>query len=197
MISLPARAALAALLVSLSACGGGGSFRRPDYAAEAQARCDEADSTSDPSRALALYGLAIEADPKYARAYHGRARVFEATGRGTEAERAYSMAIDVAQDDVRARHLLERAKYLKKRGRIEPAVRDLDRAASLLDAWPDRALIGEARLLRAECRVSLHRWEEARADLDAADQAGLDSNQAARSQEMRMRVDAALAEKKR
>jgi len=192
------RATFAALaLLCVAGCGRGGGFRRPDYAAQAQAQCDEADAAGDPERALSLYGMALDADPRYARAYLGRARVFEATGRAVLAERAYAMAIEAAQDDVRARYLLARALYLRKNGRIEPAVRDLDKAVSLLDAWPEPGGVGETRLLRAECRVHLHAWDGAREDLDAADRAELNSEQRERSRSMRIRVDASKPEDRR
>jgi len=185
------RATLAALaFLSLAGCGGGVGFQRPDYAAQAQARCDEADAAGDGERALSLYGMALDADPRCARAYLGRARVFEAMGRAVHAERAYAMAIETAQDDVRARYLLARALYLRKAGRIEPAVRDLDKAVSLLAAWPVPDVVAETRLLRAECRVHLHAWEGALEDLDAADRAELNSEQRERSRSMRIRAEA-------
>ncbi|HKS15965.1 MAG TPA: hypothetical protein VJU16_01565, partial [Planctomycetota bacterium] len=65
------RAVFAILLLPLAACGGRSGFHRPDYAAEAETRCDQAESASDPNRALALYGMALEADPKMARAHYG------------------------------------------------------------------------------------------------------------------------------
>ena len=185
------RATLAALaFLSLAGCGGGVGFQRPDYAAQAQARCDEADAAGDGERALSLYGMALDADPRCARAYLGRARVFEAMGRAVHAERAYAMAIESAQDDVRAKYLLARALYLRKAGRIEPAVRDLDKAVSLLAAWPVPDVVAETRLLRAECRVHLHAWDGALEDLDAADRAELNSEQRERSRSMRIRVEA-------
>lgn len=188
--------AVPVLIVFLAACGGRTGFQRPDYAAEARAQCDEADATSDPNRALALYGMALEAEPKYARAFLGRARVLERTGRIEEAERSYSMAVEVAADDVRARYLLERARVLRKKGRIETAVRDLDRAVGLLGAFPDRETSIETRLLRAECRVTLRAWEGAREDLDAADREGVDGANRERARQLRIRVDTALEEKR-
>jgi tetratricopeptide (TPR) repeat protein len=190
------RHAAALLLLLPAACGGRTGFQRPDYAAEARARCDEADATSDPNRALALYGMALEAEPKYPRAFLGRARVLERTGRPEQAERSYLMAVEVATDDVRARYLLERARYLRGKGRIEPAVRDLDRAIGLLGAFPDRETAVEARLLRAESRVSLRAWEGAREDLDAADREGLEGGPRERARQLRIRVDTALEERK-
>jgi tetratricopeptide (TPR) repeat protein len=186
----------AALLLVLlaAACGGRTGFQRPDYAAEARAQCDEADSTADPNRALALYGMAIEAEPKYARAYLGRARVLERVGRDGEAERSYMMAVETATDDVRAKYLVERARHLRRKARIEPAVRDLDRAIGLLGAFPDRETVIEARLLRAECRVFLRAWPGAREDLDAADRERPDGAQRERARELRVRVNAALEE---
>jgi tetratricopeptide (TPR) repeat protein len=180
------------LLILLAACGGRGGFHRPDYAAEAAAQCDEADATGDPNRALALYGMAIEAEPKYARAYLGRARVLERVGRDGEAERSYLMAVEMAADDVRAKYLVERARYLRKKARIEPAVRDLDRAIGLLGAFSDRETAIEARLLRAECRVFLRAWPGAREDLDAADREAPDGAQGERARQLRVRVNAAL-----
>lgn len=192
------RATLAALaILSIAGCGGGVGFRRPDYAAQAQARCDEADAAGDPERALSLYGMALEADPRCARAYLGRARVFEATGRGPHAERAYAMAVESAPDDVRPRYLLARAQFLRKAGRIEPAVRELDKAVGLLAAWPEPEVVAETRLLRAECRIFLHAWDGAREDLDAADRAELTSEQRERSRSMRIRVDASKPEERR
>lgn len=191
------RASLAACLLCLSSCGGGSpGFHRPDYAAEAEARCAEAEATSDPHRALALFGLAIDADPKMSRAWLGRARILESTGRRPEAERSYAMAIDLAPDDVRPRYLLARAQYHRRQGRLDPAVRDLDRAIQLLDAWPQDELIAESRLMRAESRVTLHRWQEARDDLEAAEKAGLDAGQRERAKIARFKVEAGMSEKK-
>lgn len=191
------RAALAAGLLCLSACGGSSpGFNRPDYAAEAEARCAEAEATGDPHRALAQFGLAIDADPKMSRAWLGRARILESTGRRPEAERSYAMAVDLAADDVRPRYLLARAQYFRRQARLDPSVRDLDRAIQLLDAWPQEELIAEARLMRAECRVTLFRWEEARDDLDAAERAGLGAEQKERARVARFKVEAGLSEKK-
>jgi tetratricopeptide (TPR) repeat protein len=184
------------LLVLLAACGERTGFHRPDYAAEAVAQCDEADAATDPHRALALYGMALDADPRMARAHAGRARVLERTGRADEAERSLGLAVEYALDDQRARHLLTRAQFLRNRARIEPAVRDLDRAINLLAAFPERALEAECRLMRAECRVKLYNYAGAREDLDAADRAGLDGLQKDRARNARVKVDAFLPEKK-
>src|SRR5688572_31741404 len=106
------RTSLVFLAASLASCGGGGGFQRPDYAGEARALCDQAEATADTNRALSLYGMALNADPRHARAYLGRARIFERTGRAAEAERSYSMAVDSADDDVRSLYLMERARYM-------------------------------------------------------------------------------------
>ena len=191
------RAALAALLLPLAACGSRSGFQRPDYAAEAEARCDEAESASDPNRALAQYGLALEADPKMARAHFGRAVILDGRGRRDEAERAYKWAIEYGSEDVKARYLLGRAKYLLRQARMEAAVRDLNVAISLVSTWRMNDVEAEARLLRADCRLKLRAWDAVVEDLDAADRAGLDSSQAERAKVLRMRVDAAKAEEKR
>ncbi len=191
------RAAIASLVINLAACGGGGGFQRPDYAAEARARCDEAESTSDPARALALYGMAIDADPRLARAHHGKARILERSGRDLEAERSYDRAVEVAADDIRSQYLFERARFLKQRGRIESAVRDLNWAIKLLASWPEKPLTVETRLMRAQCRILLRAWPGAREDLEAAAAAGPDADQAERAKAMRLRVEAALAEERR
>lgn len=191
------RAVLAALLLPLAACGGRSGFHRPDYAAEAEMRCDQAESASDSNRALSLFGMALEADPKMARAHYGRALLLDERGRRDEAERSYKWAVEYGADDVKARYLLGRAKYFLKWARMEAAVRDLNQAISLLSTWPMDDVAAEARLLRADCRVKLRAWEAAVEDLDAADKAGLDSGQAERAKVMRMRVDAAKAEDRR
>lgn len=190
--------AIAFLPAVFAACGGGRSgFQRPDYAAEARARCDEAEASSDPHRALSLFAMALEADPRLARAHFGRAVLLERTGRGPEAERSYSMAVEVAADDIRPRFLLARARYSRRLARIESAVRDCDRAISLLAAFPDPAVAAETRLLRAECRISLRAWDGAHEDLEAATAVGLDGDQAARARSMRIKVDASREEKRR
>ena len=194
---MPPRAAFAALLLALASCGGPAGFQRPDYAAQAEARCDEAESQSDPNRALALFGLALEANPKMARAFYGRALIFEQYGRHDEAERSFSMAAEYAADDVKSRYLLGRARYLRRRARIESSVRDLDRAVALLAAWPLPEVEAEVRLLRAECRIQLRGWIGALEDLDAAEKAGLDSSQRDRARSMRVQVDAARTEERR
>lgn len=192
------RLSLALLAVGLASCGGGGAgFQRPDYAGEARALCDQAEATSDPNRALALYGQALNADPRHARAYLGRARIFEQTGRANDAERAYSMAVDYADDDKRSRYLMERARYFRTGGRIEATVRDLDRAIPLLDSWPDGDQGLEARLLRAECRIKLRAWDGAREDLDAAEKAGPGGARKERARELRVRLEAGEAEDRR
>ena len=193
----PARAAIALLLLLPAACGGRSGFQRPDYAAAAEARCDEAESCSDPNRALSLYGMALEDDPKMARAYYGRAVLLDERGRRDEAERSYSMAVEHAADDVRARYLLGRAQFLLRQGRMERAVRDLDRAISLLTTWRIGEVEAEARLRRAECRVKLRAWDGAAEDLDAAVRAGLDANQRERARDLRLRVDGGRTEEKR
>ena len=185
------------LSIFLAACGGGSGFHRPDDAAEARALCDQAESTGDPNRALALYGLALNSDPRHARAYLGRARIFERTGRAAEADRSYSMAVDSAEEDVRSKYLLERARYQRSLGRTEATVRDLDRAISLLDSWPDRDRMLEARLLRAECRIKLHAWDGAREDLEAAERIGMDGARKDRARELRVRLEAGQAEDRR
>ena len=191
------RAALAALLLPLAACGSRSGVQRPDYAAEAEARCDQAESSSDPNRALAQYGLALDADPKMARAHFGRAVILDGLGRRDEAERAYKWAIEYGAEDVKARYLLGRAKYLLRQVRMEAAVRDLNVAISLVSTWRMNDVEAEARLLRADCRLKLRAWDAVVEDLDAADRAGLDAGQAERAKVLRMRVDAAKAEEKR
>lgn len=191
------RAAPAALVLALASCGGHGGFQRPDYAAQAAARCDEAESQSDPSRAVALFGLALEADPKMARAYYGRAVIFEQFARHDDAERSYSMAVEYAADDVKSRYLLGRARYLRRRARIESSVHDLDQAVALLAAFRLPDVEAEVHLLRAECRIQLKRWIGALEDLDAADKAGLDSSQRQRAHSLRVQADAARAEERR
>jgi len=141
--------------------------------------------------------MALDADPKMARAYYGRARILEQQGRDDDAERSLSMAVEYAVDDVRSRYLLARARFLRARIRIESAVRDLDRAVSLLAAWPQADLGAEVRLMRAECRIQLHGWDGAREDLDAADRAGLDASQRERAHSMRVRVEASRTEERR
>jgi tetratricopeptide (TPR) repeat protein len=187
----------AALLLALAACGSRAGFERPDYASEAQARCDQAEGESDPSRALALYGLALEADPTLPRAHLGRAKALEAAGRWVEAERSFSMAVDGAREDRKARYHLERARYQLRRGRTETAVRDLDRAVTLFTTWPEPGLVVEARLARAECRIALRAWSGAAEDLKSAFAAGPDAGQRERARAMQFRVDAALKEDSR
>ena len=192
------RTSLALLAIGLASCGGGSAgFQRPDYAGEARALCDQAEATSDPNRALALYGQALNADPRHARAYLGRARIFEQSGRANDAERAYSMAVDFAEDDVRSRYLMERARYFRSGNRIEATVRDLDRAVALLESWPDGDRLLEARLQRAECRIKLRAWDGAREDLDAADKAGPAGTRKERARELRVRLEAGQAEDRR
>jgi tetratricopeptide (TPR) repeat protein len=191
------RTSLVFLAASLASCGGGGGFQRPDYAGEARALCDQAEATADTNRALSLYGMALNADPRHARAYLGRARIFERTGRAAEAERSYSMAVDSADDDVRSLYLMERARYMRGLNRIEAMVRDLDRAIGLLDSWPNRERMLEARLQRAECRIKLHAWERAAEDLEAAERAGLDGARKDRARELRVRLETGQAEDRR
>lgn len=171
------RAAVFGLLF-LSGCGSGPSDSlRPDYAAEARARCDEAESESDPSRALALYGMALVADPAMPRAHLGRAILFEKQGRLPEAERSFSLAVEYAPDDRKAEFLLERARYHQRQARHEAAVRDLDRALTLLATWPVPGRIVDARLRRAESRLALRNWSDAASDAEAALLAGPDGEQ--------------------
>ena len=181
----------AVLLFSLAGCGGGRSgFHRPDYAAEARALCDEAESTSDPSRALALFGLALEADPKMARAFYGRAVILQQRGQLRDAERSFTMAAEYAPDDVKARYLLGRAKFLVSQRRVEDAARDLNNAVSLLSTFPANDVEAETRLVRSECRALLYDWAGAREDLDAAEKAGLNEAQRVRARPLRIKVDA-------
>lgn len=197
-MKFPPCATAAVLLVSLSGCGGGGGgFRRPDYAADARARCDEAEAASDPNRALALYGMALEADPKMARAFYGRAVILDRRGQLREAERSYTLAVEYAQDDVKSRCLLGRARFLWSQRRVEDAVRDLDKAVALLSAFPIADVEAEVRLMRAECRVRLFDWAGAGEDLDAADKAGLNEAQRARARPMKLKVDAMKSEDRR
>lgn len=191
------RAGPAALLLALAACGSRAGFGRPDYDAQAQARCDEAEGATDPNRALALYGLALEADPTLPRAHLGRAKVLEAVGRWVEAEQSFAMAVDGAREDRKARYHLERARYQLRRGRTESAVRDLDRAVTLLSTWPEEGLLVESLLARAECRITLRAWTGAAEDLKAAIAAGPDDDQRERAKSMRFRVEADLKENSR
>jgi len=191
------RAGLVAFLLPLAACGVRAGFDRPDYAAAAQARCDEAEGASDPSRALALYGLALEADPALPRAHLGRAKVLESVGRWVEAEQSFSMAVDCAREDRKGRYHLERGRYHLRRGRTEAALRDLDRAVTLLSTWPEPGLLVEGLLARAECRIAMRAWTEAGEDLKAAAAAKPDDGQRERAKAMRFRVEASLKENSR
>jgi tetratricopeptide (TPR) repeat protein len=188
---------LVSTLLALAACGGRAGFQRPDYAADAEARCAEAEAASDPRRALALYGMALEANPKMARAYYGRALILENTGRGGEADRSFSMAVEYAAGDVKSRYLLGRARRFLRMSRMELAVRDLDDAVARLAAWPLPDVEAEVHLLRAECRIKLMRYDGAREDLDAAERAGLDRAQRGRAHDLRVRVDASRPEERR
>jgi len=81
--------------------------------------------------------------------------------------------------------------------RIEAMERDLDRAIGLLDSWPNRERMLEARLQRAECRIKLHAWERAAEDLEAAERAGLDGARKDRARELRVRLETGQAEDRR
>jgi tetratricopeptide (TPR) repeat protein len=191
------RAAVLALLF-LPGCGfGPSSFPRPDYSAEARARCDEAEAESDPSRALALYGLALEAEPAMPRAHLGRAGLLEKQGRLPEAERSFSLAVDFAPDDEKAPVLIERARFHQRRARHEAAIRDLNRALSLLATWPEPARTVEGRLLRAESRLALRNWSDAASDIEAALLAGPDADQRRRAVDLMERARKMRQEERR
>jgi len=169
------------ILALLLIPGCGSPPLRPDYAAQSQGWCDEAESESDPSKALALYGLALEADPAMARAHLGRAAILEKQSRYSEAERAYSLAVEYALDNRKAEVLVERAGYHQRQARHEAAIRDLDKALSLLSTWPVEGRIVDARLRRAESRLALRNWSDAALDAEAALLAGPDGDQRRRA----------------